>query len=355
MTTPSYAAGAVVPRRLARASLRDVAALAKVSPKTVSRVINGEATVRPETAARVRDAVAMLSYEPNDLARNLRQGMTTLALGLAITDVSNAFFSMVARGVEEVARSNGYVVISGNSDEDPGRESELVTTLTRRRIDALVIVPTTSSQAHLARVRATIPVIFVDRPPLDGAADAVLLDNANSAYGATARLVEQGHTRIGVVTGPLDLFTYSERLAGYRRALGEAGLPFDESLVAAGAHHQDEAELAALKLLRRTDAPSALFTMNNQMTIGAIKAIHALGLGAHLAITGFDDFELADVVSPAVTTLAHDPTELGRRAAQLALDRIEGGDGPPRSIVLPTQMIARDNQAGERKDGPVQP
>lgn len=326
---------------VARASLRDVAALAQVSPKTVSRVINAEPNVRPETADRVRQAVAMLGYERNDLARNLRQGRTTLALGLVISDVSNQFFSLVARGVEEVARAQGYVGISGSSDEDPERERELVATLTRRRIDALVIVPTASGQAHLSRVRSAIPVVYVDRPSLDGASDAVLIDNADSAHGATRRLIEGGHRRIGVVTGPLDLFTYRERLAGYRRALAEAGLAVDDSIIWSGAHHQDEAEIATRKLLDHADPPTALFTMNNQMTIGAIKALHARGLGDRVGIIGFDDFELADVVSPRVTTLALDPKEMGRQAAHMALDRLNGASDPARLVVLPTHMIIR--------------
>lgn len=323
-----------------RALMRDVAEAADVSLKTVSRVVNDEPGVRVETAERVRRAVAMLGYERNDLARNLRQGRATLALGLVISDVSNRFFSLVARGVEEVARKRGYIVISGNSDEDPIRERDLVSTLTRRRIDGLLIVPTTSDQSHLTRARSTTPVVFIDRPAVDGGVDTVLLENAEGARGAVKRLIDRGHRRIGLVTGPEDLYTYHERGAGYRRALADAGLPVDDALIRAGSHHADEAELATRELLSTDSPPTALFTGNNQMTIGAIKA--SLGRAEPVEITGFDDFELADLIPVPVSTIAHDPTEMGRRAAELVLNRLDGDAGPPRLVLLPTRLMVRE-------------
>ncbi|MGH8982878.1 MAG: LacI family DNA-binding transcriptional regulator [Acidimicrobiia bacterium] len=328
------------PAPASRASMRDVAALANVSLKTVSRTINSEPSVKTETAARVMRAVSMLGYERNDLARSLRNGRATLALGLVISDVSNRFFALVARGVEEIARENGYIVISGNSDEDPLRERDIVSSLTRRRIDALLIVPTSSDQAHLSRARATIPVAFIDRPAIDGGVDTVLLDNAEGARGAIKRLIDRGHERIGVVTGPMELYTYQERLAGYRRALADAGLPVDESLIRVGAHDADEAEAATRELLAGDKPPTALFATNNQMTIGAIKAI--ADRPEDIETIGFDDFELADLVSVRVTTLAHDPSEMGREAARLVLNRLRGETGPPRLVVLPTRLMVRE-------------
>ena len=319
--------------------MRDVAALANVSLKTVSRTINSEPGVRAETAERVMRAVSILGYERNDLARSLRNGRTTLALGLVISDVSNLFFALVARGVEEIARDNGYIVISGNSDEDPLRERDVVSSLTRRRIDALLIVPTASDQAHLSRVSATIPVAFIDRPAIHATVDTVLLDNAEGARAAVKRLTDRGHERIGVITGPTELYTFRERLAGYRQALAEAGLPVDESLIRVGAHDADEAEAATRELLARDAPPTALFATNNQMTIGAIKAV--AGHPDDIETIGFDDFELADILSVPVTTVAHDPSEMGREAARLVISRLRGETGPPRVVVLPTRLMVR--------------
>jgi LacI family transcriptional regulator len=324
----------------ARVLMRDVAAAANVSAKTVSRVINRESGVKAETAERVMQAVTVLGYERNDLARSLRNGRTTLTLGLVISDVSNRFFSLLARGVEEMARERGYVVISGNSDDDASLERDLVSSLTSRRIDALVIVPTASDQAHLSRARATIPVAFLDRPAIDGGADTVLLDNADAVRRAIKRLIDRGHTRIGVVTGPTDLYTYRERLAGYRGALADAGMPLDESLIRAGALHGEAAEAATRELLAGEQPPTALLATNNQMTIGAIKAV--VGRPDRIEIIGFDDFELADVLAVRVTTIAHDPVEMGREGARLVLNRLSGETGPPRMVVLPTRLMVRE-------------
>jgi LacI family transcriptional regulator len=324
----------------ARVLMRDVAAAANVSAKTVSRVINGEPSVKAETAERVMRAVTVLGYERNDLARSLRNGRTTLTLGLVVSDVNNRFFSLVARGVEEVVRKHGYVVISGNSDDDAVRERDLVSSLTSRRIDALLIVPTASDQAHLARARATIPVAFIDRPAIDGGADTVLLDNADAVREATRRLIDRGHDRIGVIAGPTELYTYRERVTGYRRALTDAGLPIDPSLICSGDVHGETAQAATEELLAGDKPPTALLTTNNQMTIGAIKAV--VGHREQIEMVGFDDFELADVLPVPVTTIAHDEIEMGRQAARLVLDRLTGATGPPRMVVLPTRLIARD-------------
>src|ERR687895_732453 len=210
--------------RSTRPTMRDVASLAGVSLKTVSRVINDEPGVAVATAARVGDAIQELGFERNDLARSLRQGRTSSTLGLVIEDVSNPFYSSIAQAVEAAARERGYLLITASCEEDPDRERELVQALLRRRVDALLLVPASRDHEYLARAGGT-PVVFLDRPPVGLDADCVLLDNFGGARRAVEHLIAHGHERIAMVGDTAELFTAAERLAGYREALAAARVP----------------------------------------------------------------------------------------------------------------------------------
>jgi LacI family transcriptional regulator len=316
----------------------DVAKVAGVSLKTVSRVINHESGVRPETGARVRAAVDSLGYRANDIARNLRRGRASASIGLTIEDVRNPFYSGIARAVEEVARRHGHVVIIANSDEDPAAERAAVGTLLERRVGGLLIVPAGRDHAYLKEeVRLGTPVVFIDRPADSIEADEILLDNGGGARQATEHLLAHGHRRIGLVGDPPTIFTIAERLAGYQACLEGAGIPVDGSLIRAGAHDVRHAEVAARELLAMRHPPTALFATNNRACIGALHALRATGDRA--ALVGFDDFELADLLE--VTVVRHDPLELGRRAAELLFARLAGDERPPQRIVLPTELVAR--------------
>jgi LacI family transcriptional regulator len=316
----------------------DVARVAGVSLKTVSRVINREAGVRPQTEARVRDAVVSLGYRANDIARNLRRGRPASAIGLTIEDVRNPFYSSIARAVEEVAREHGYVVIIANSDEDPGAERTAVGTLLERRVGGLLIVPAGRDHAYLRdEVRRGTPVVFMDRPADSIEADEILLDNTGGARLATEHLLRQGHRRIGVVSDPLTIHTIVERVDGYRACLERWGVSVDDSLIRAGARDVRDAEAAALDLLTLPHPPTAIFATNNRACIGTLHALRVTG--ARTALVGFDDFELADLLE--VTVVRHDPYELGRRGAEMLFARLAGDEGPPQRIVLPTELVVR--------------
>jgi LacI family transcriptional regulator len=316
----------------------DVARVAGVSLKTVSRVINHEPGVRPETGARVRDAVEALGYRANDIARNLRRGRASASIGLTIEDVRNPFYSSIAKAVEGVARRHGYVVIIANSDEDPAAERTAVGTLLERRVGGLLIVPAGRDHTYLRdEVRLGTPVVFIDRPADTIEADEVLLDNGGGARQATEHLLTQGHRRIGVVGDPPTISTIAERLAGYQASLERAGVPIDESLIRVGVHDVRHGEAAVRELLAMEDPPTAIFATNNRACIGALHALRATG--ARAALVGFDDFELADLLE--TTVVRHDPNELGRRAAEILFARLAGDTGPPQRIVLPTRLVAR--------------
>lgn len=328
-----------------RPTMRDVARTAGVSLKTVSRVVNGEEGVRPDTTEKVNAAIAALGFRRNDIARALRGGKRTRSLGLVIKDVANPFYSQIARGVEEIARAHDLLVISGCSDEDPARERHLIRSLCERRVDGLLVVPSGTDHRYLIpEINMGTPAVFIDRPPEDAlegevVLDTVLLDNAGGARAAVTHLVEHGHRRIACLSDLPDIFTARERLLGYEKAMREHGVTVDPSLVSAGQHDVGGAEAAMAGLLALADPPTAVFTGNNRLTVGALRAIQAAGSGT--ALVGFDDLELADMLATPVTVIAHQPAEMGRRAAELLWRRMAGEDLPPQRVVLPTRLIAR--------------
>jgi LacI family transcriptional regulator len=327
-----------------RPTMRHVAERAGVSLKTVSRVINAEPGVASHTATRVAAAIDELGFQRNDLARSLRQGGTSATLGLVIEDVANPFYSAIAQAVEAAARERGYMVITGSCEEDPERERELVLALLRRRVDALLLVPAARGRDHtwLAReLGGGTPVVFLDRPPQGIAADAVLLDNHGGARAAVEHLLAQGHRRIAYLADPGELSTAAERLAGYRAAMEAAGVPVDSELVRLGTHDARQAEAVVRELLALPPGrrPTAIFTGNNRHTVGAVRALR--GLEQEIALVGFDDFELADLLAMPTTVVRHDSYSLGAQAAALAFIRLDGDDDPPRRVVIPTALVPR--------------
>src|SRR4051794_580867 len=312
--------------------MRDVAHTAGVSLKTVSRVINAEAGVAPATAARVVEAIDALGFERNDLARTLRQGGSSATLGLVIEDVSNPFYAAVAQAIEAAARDRGFLLITASAREDAERERELAGALLRRRVDALLIVPAGPDHRYLSTART----VFLDRPPGGIQADTVLLDNLGGARSAVEHLIAQGHTRIACIADEADLYTAHERLAGYRDALHAADLEEDPSLVITGNRDVRAAQAAVEHLLRLPDRrrPTAIFSANNRNTVGAL---HALAeRPREVALVGFDDFELADLLGTSVVRA--DPWRLGEGAATLAFAPLDGDDGPPRAVTVPPEL-----------------
>ena len=328
--------------RTTRPTMRDVAVLAGVSLKTVSRVINDEPGVAAATADRVGAAIAELGFQRNDLARSLRQGRSSSTLGLVIEDVANPFYSAIAQAVEAVAREHGYMLITASCEEDPARERELVQALLRRRVDALLIVPASRNHAYLSRgLGEATPIVFLDRPPVGVDADAVLLDNAGGARAAVEHLIAYGHTRIACVADPEELVTAAERVAGYRAALTDAGIEPDPRLIRTAVRDPEHSQelVAELLELPKKIRPTALFTGNNRHTVGALRALR--GHTRELALVGFDDFELADLLAVPTTVVRHDSHRMGVEAAKLAFARLDGDDAEPRRIVLPTELVAR--------------
>jgi LacI family transcriptional regulator len=325
--------------RPGRATMNDVAARAGVSLKTVSRVVNGEPGVLPTTAERVARAIADLGFRRNDSARQLRTGRAA-GIGLILEDVADPFYSVVTRAVEQVVRANDCLLLTGSCDDDPDREQELALALCERRVDGLVIIPAATDHAYLAHeMSAGLPVVFVDRPPINLAADFVLADNVGGVRSGIEHLLAHGHRRIAYLGDDPAIFTARERLSGYRGALAAAGVPVDEDLIVMGRAEPGAVRAALDRLLAGPNAATALFSGNNRLTTAVLRDL--AGRVERPALVGFDDLELADLITPGLTVVAQDPAGLGRVAATLLFDRLAGLSDAPRRVVLPTMLIPR--------------
>jgi LacI family transcriptional regulator len=320
--------------------MADVAARAGVSLKTVSRVINGEPRVAPATAAAVAQAVRELGFRSNHAAASLASGRGVASIGLLIGAVDDPFYARLASGVEQVARAHRHTVLISSTEEDPELERDAALGLAARQVDGMIMVPCSPDQDYLTPdIAAGLAVVFVDRPPHGLDADCVLSDNRAGAHAGTAQLLAGGYRRIGFVGNDTTVYTSAERLAGFLAAHADVGLAVDEQLISLGPRTVIEAEAATRALLARPDPPQAIFAQNGPMTMGAWRAVHALG--APVGLVGFDDFALADVLEPPVDVVAQDPVELGRQATTLLFDRLADGDRPTRHITLPTHLLTR--------------
>jgi LacI family transcriptional regulator, galactose operon repressor len=344
LTTVSVTAGGLMdaeddaaPSRRRWTTMREVASAAGVSLKTVSRVLNGEAGVAPETARRVSAAADALGFRRNESAAMLRRvDQSSRTVGLVIDDLANPFYASLAKAVEDVARSRGSLLVTGSSNQDATDEQHLLLELCARRVDGLLVVACGSDLGYLqAEIDRGTPVVAVDRPAPGLAIDAVLTANAAGAAAAVRQLVGYGHRRIAFI-GDTVPYTSSERLEGYRRALAEAGIRPDDQLCRR-AHDVAAARAVTASLL---DAgATAFFTGNNLITRGAIEALGSRRDATTLI--GFDDFALADALAPPVSVVRQDPAALGRQAAELLFARADGDRGPRREITLSTELIVR--------------
>jgi LacI family transcriptional regulator len=322
--------------------MRDVAALAGVSIKTVSRVISDVPTVAPDLAARVRDAADKLGYRPNLTASNLRRGdRRTNTVGLLLEDVSNPFSSAVHRAVEDFFRTRGVLVLAGSLDEDPDRERELARSLINRRVDGLIIMPAARDYRWVvAEQQAGTSFVFIDRQPIPLLADAVVTDNRASARAAVGHLLQTGCRRVAYLGDDLSIPTAHDRFLGFQDALSAAGLHADQGLARHGLRTAEQARQATAELLAQ-QRPEGVFTSQNLVTIGAVEALHKGGLQREVALVGFDDVPFGSVLEPGVTVMAQDPAQIGSLAAQRLLDRLNGDESPAAVHTVPTRLIQR--------------
>lgn len=324
--------------RASRATLHDVARLSGVSTATVARVLAESALVRPETRARVKNAVKQLHFRTNEMARDLRRGTPSSAIGLVVNGFDNAYYARVALGAERALRHAGYYLVLGATDEDPAQEPAVASAMLQRQVSALLIVSGTRDHQYLARELAFgTPVIFVGRPPANLEADCVLVDDRAGVREATSALLDAGHRRIAAIRGVSDAYPSQERLAGFFEAHLQAGVkPVSEFIVGDKVTAQ-AAMLAAESLMSAEDPPTAFLGLNHGVSVGIMNAL--LRTGQKTPFVGMDEFELADVLS--ISVIDRSPEELGRQAALAAIKRIKNPELPVSTVSLTPKLIVR--------------
>jgi len=325
-------------------TIRDVAKRAGVAPITVSRVINDSSYVSQKTRERVEVIIEELGYVPNMLGPSLRFKQT-MTLALVLTDITNPFWTTVARGVEDVAQANGYSTILCNTDESEAKQEQYLQMLLRRRIDGILLVPACSDAkpVHLIQKQG-IPVVLLDREVSGVEVDIVRGDSENGAYQLTQHLLSLGHQQIALLTGPQTVSTAVDRANGYRQALADTSLPDNAARVYWGGFTQDSGYQTANQALSAATQPTALLAANNFIAIGALQALKEQGLHVpdDIALVTVDDMPSAFPIDPFLTAVTQPAREIGRQGAQLLLDRLNGTiDAKYRHITLPIKMNIR--------------
>ena len=343
MTTLSDIPAGRSPIERPRPTMRDVAALAGVSLKTVSRVINAEPAVSSDLLARVQRAIEQLDYRPNLTASSLRRNDgKTATVGLVLEDLANPYSAAVTRAVEDAARPRRVTVVAGSVDEDPERERALVREFVARRVDGLIVAPTASDQSYLIADRqAGTVLVFVDRPPKHLDADVIVAANRDGAIDGVQHLLAGGHRRIAFLGDLSTISTASERYAGYVEAMARAGLPVDGAIVRRDLRGVGAAQAAVDELLALPHPPTAIFAAQNVLGIGAFAALRGQRRQFDVALVGFDDFPLADLLDPGMTVVAQDPAAIGRLAAETLFRRLDGDRSPSTVQIVPTRLIIR--------------
>jgi LacI family transcriptional regulator len=319
----------------------DVAALAGVGVKTVSRVINGE-HVRPASQLAVTTAIAELGFRRNRSAATLRTNQSD-CIGFVVRDVSDPFNGVLMEAVERIIREFGFVLLAASCNDDPALQEEVIHACLTHDVAGLIVAPTQSSQAYLVpEVESGTAVVFIDRHPRDINGDTVLADNMIGAREAVRHLISLGHRKIAYVGDSGALATSTERREGYTQALLEGGLIADPTLIDMATPDEARTAMVVRDLLELPDPPTALFTGNARLTRAVLRALS--DLPARPALVGFDDFDLADLIG--VTVVAQDPEVIGETAANLLLGRIKGRTGRSRHVRVPTRLIVRQSGSG---------
>lgn len=322
--------------------MNDVAREAGVALRTVSRYVNGATNIDPLLAARIGAAIDALGYRRNLAAARIRPGWNSRVLGLIISDLANPYYSVLTRAIEREASAQGYLLITASSEEDGGRHDDLVDRLIEQRVDGLLIVPPNRTEREWSELTGSVPpVVFLDRPVPGFTADAVLADNTGGSRSAVNALIEAGARSVAYVGDATSIYTQMQRMIGYVHALNDAGLPVRPSLVGTDAHTDVEAANIVTRLLRDTDT-DAVFAANNRSAIGALQAFR--DVGRRLPLIGFDDFDTAALLQPAVSVVTQDVTLMGITAAKLLIDQLNGIESEHQDVVLPTTLVLRGSE-----------
>ncbi|BFH69540.1 LacI family transcriptional regulator [Paenibacillus dendritiformis] len=329
------------------ATIYDIAKKANVSAMTVSRVINNTGRVSEKTRDKVKQVMEEMRYIPNSVARCLVTQESKI-VSLLITDITNPFFTTMARGAEDAAMRHGYRLMFGNSDESFSKEKDYVEMILSMRVDGVLFAPSgDQSKEHLEWLqRQNVPFVLLDREVPGIVCDAVLGDSRDGAKRMVAEMIRYGHRRIALVNGAQDVSTARERQAGYVEALQEAGIEFDESLVMQTSYSREQdLSVAHWMELAPEARPTAIFAANNMLALTVLQSVRSLGLRVpeDLSIACFDDFGWVEEANPFFSVASQPAYEFGEQGMQLLLDRIKNREEKPRQIVLPCDILMRQS------------
>ena len=333
------------------ATLRDVAAAARVHPATASRALNPETRilVSEDTARRVSDAAARLGYRPNPVARSLRTRRSH-TIGVLIPDLNNPLFPPIVRGLEDKLATAGYVALLGNTDADASRERTLFEQMRARHVDGFVLATATLHGQLLADAAAAdVPVVLMNRLAPDYSFPSVSVDNEQGARMAVTHLARLGHTRIAHVAGPQEASTGMSRLRGFRDGMATHGLTVDEDLIAYATRYTvEEGARCCRELLARPGAFTAVAAANDMLAVGCYSALdeRSLRCPEDISVIGFNDMPFIDRLRPPLTTVRFPHYQLGTEAAQMLLERISGREGPVKILYLAPELVIRGSTAG---------
>lgn len=337
------------------ATVKEVARKAGVSVGTVSNVLTGITPVSPKRRDRVLAVIRELGFQPNQIARSLKLRRTKM-LGMILSDITNPFFSHLARGAEDAALKHGYLLLTFNTDDRVERERQVLAVLRERQVDGilLVVAPGNTVYSHITDAMAKgVPLVCLDRVPPKVQVDSVTVNNVRAAQDCVRHLIAVGHRRIGVLTGSFLLQTARQRLQGYKRALAEAGIPLREEYIRQGEFRAPSGYELGKALLSPPRRPTAVFCSNGMLAFGVLKAVEELGLRCpdDIAIAAFDDLPAAEVIRPHLTSVAQPAYRIGYTGAELLVERLEGRTGPDRvRIVLPTELKIRESTVGIKSE-----
>ena len=331
----------------ATVTISDVARRARVSTSTVSHVINGTRLVSPEKTALVNEAIAATGYQPNALARSLARNVSNY-VGIAISAITNPYFSDIICAIENECARLGLLVFLADTRDEPGHELAVVQALQERRVDGIILAPCGDPQNRTIRYleKSGIPTVLVDRFAESGF-DHVGVENKQAVANLVSHMARFGHRRIGMIGGQAGFSTTEERIEGYRLGLERHGIGYDADLVQPSNQNFEATQDAVASLLRLANPPTGIITGNNLTTIGAVAAIRNAGLRIpqDISLAGFDDFEWADYFEPRLTLIAQPCNEIGQRAAQMLVERINGLSTAPRSVRLKSKLVTRSSCA----------
>ena len=325
--------------------MSDVAEIAGVSIMTVSRALNGNVKVSPDLRARVLEAVKRLNYQPNEVARSLRDRRSR-QIGIIVPYLFDPFFAVCAHAISMIAKQNSYSVVLSTSNEDPRTEYDEVRQMLRRNVEGVVVIPAASARRERVSMLGrpellNLPIVLADRPAEGRSFDSVLVDNFGGAQRGTEHLLALGHRQIVFLGVEQHLYTLETRYEGYCAAMSKAGLKPRKALLAA---LPNDSATTVRNLLAGRRPPTAMFCGNNLLTRGLLHGLKALGLAppSPLALVGFDDFETAGLMNPGITVISQPVEEIGRRAAEILFNRL--GVKVPETrqyVVLPTELVVR--------------